>query len=131
MYGSVFNYVFLVASTVAALGLSYCVGRYVFGPRPSLAAGSTIGIMVGVFIFGVGVVVASKAHGLTLTLFILASFVVTSILVCCVFILRRARQYHSARRSTVSTIAFSVIAVPVLGLWLGVMLTVFLGDGIR
>jgi hypothetical protein len=131
MYGNVFNYLFLVASTVAALGLSYCVGRYVFGPRPSLAAGSTIGIMVGVFIFGLGVVVASKAHGLMLTLFILASFVVTSLLVCCVFILRRARQYHSARGFTVSTIAFSVIAVPALGLWLGVMLTVFLGAGIR
>jgi hypothetical protein len=89
MYGNVFNYAFLVASTIAALGLSYCVGRHVFGPRPSLAAGSTIGIMAGVFIFGAGVVVASKAHGLTLTLLTLASFVVTSLFVCCIFIMAR------------------------------------------
>jgi hypothetical protein len=131
MYGNLFNYVFLAASTVAALGLSYCVGRYLFGPRPSLAAGSTVGILAGVFIFGVGFLVASKAHGLPPTLLILTSFSVASLMVCCVLILRRARQYQSARRLTVSTIAFSVIAVPALGSWLGVTLTVFLGDGIR
>ena len=131
MYGNVFNSVFLVASIVAVLGLSYCMGRYVFGSRPSLAAGSTVGVLAGVFIFGVGYLVATRAHSLTFMLLILASVVVTSLLVCCVLILRRARQYHSARRFTVSTIAFSVIAVPALGLWLGVALTAFMGDGIR
>jgi hypothetical protein len=131
MYGNLFDYIFLVASTVATLGLSYCLGRYLVGRKPSLAAGSTVGILAGVFTFGAGYVVASKAHGLASMLILLASFVFTSFLVCCALIVRRARQYHSARRFVVSTIAFSVIAVPTLGLWMGMALTVLLGDPIR
>lgn len=134
MYGNVFNYSLLIATIISAVGLAYCVGRIWVCSKPSLAAASTAGVIVGAIIFAGGyllVVVLSERHlnSPTATNLLGFSFIMASLSASCAHILRRSRRHHSGLGASVLAISFGVISTLAIGVWLGMVLTAFVVGG--
>jgi hypothetical protein len=132
MYGNVFNFSLIIATTVAVVGLTYCVGRTWVGSKPSLAAGSTLGILVGATILAVGyllVAMLSEKHtNSTTATSLLSVSLIASLSACCALIIRRSRRYRSRLGTTALALSFGLVSTPALGIWLGMILTaVFIG----
>jgi hypothetical protein len=127
VYENFFNYCLIIATTVAVIGLIYCIGRTWVGSEPSLAAGTTLGVLIGATILGVAyllIAVLSERHSnRTTAVFLLGVSLIASLSACCALILRRSLDYRSRLGISVLGVSFGVVSTPALGLWLGMILT--------
>ena len=129
MTGNAFNYCFFVGTIVAVIGLCYCIARRWIGSQPSLAAGCPLGAIIGAGVLAIGyflVALLQDRHLINKSAAILLGLLLTvSLVICCAVIVRRSRLLHASPGSLTMAIAFGVISSSTVGMWLGVMITVW------
>jgi hypothetical protein len=133
MHSNVFNYSFVTATIIAAAGLAYCIGRTWIGSKPSLAADTARGVVIGAGILALSyllvAMLSERYLNSTAEVFLLVAVLIVSLSTSCVIIIRCSRRCHSGLGASVLAVSYGLVSTPAVGLWLGMTLTALLVRG--